>query len=67
MALGSARKPHVLRVRCGFCALSETKLAAPITPTGTGSYIVLTDGMGRLDAAPDGEQATHRTGQIHQG
>ncbi|PWD74834.1 DNA metabolism protein [Dickeya dianthicola] len=30
MALGSARNPHVLRVRSGL-------LAAPITPTGIGS------------------------------
>ncbi|EBW4444458.1 L-asparaginase [Salmonella enterica subsp. enterica serovar Arechavaleta] len=30
-------KPHVLRVRCGFCALSVSKLAAPITPTEIGS------------------------------
>ncbi|POD98183.1 hypothetical protein BV924_05305 [Pectobacterium odoriferum] len=35
--LGSARNPHVLRVRSGFCALSVSKLAAPITPTGTDS------------------------------
>ncbi|OZU32227.1 hypothetical protein CCO52_04685 [Salmonella enterica subsp. enterica serovar Bergen] len=32
--LGSAQNPHVLRVRSGFCALSVSKLAAPITPTG---------------------------------
>ncbi|ATZ94821.1 DNA metabolism protein [Dickeya fangzhongdai] len=37
MALGSARNPHVLRVRSGFCALPVSKLAAPITPTGIGS------------------------------
>ncbi|AUQ24625.1 L-asparaginase [Dickeya zeae] len=37
LALGSARTPHVLRVRCGFSALSESKLAASITPTGIGS------------------------------
>ncbi|AVG34876.1 DNA metabolism protein [Enterobacter asburiae] len=30
---GSARNPHVLRVRSGFCALSESKLAATITPS----------------------------------
>ncbi|ATS98786.1 DNA metabolism protein [Salmonella enterica subsp. enterica serovar Enteritidis] len=35
--LGSAQNPHVLRVRSGFCALSVSKLAAPITPTGIGS------------------------------
>ncbi|ATY91766.1 DNA metabolism protein [Pectobacterium atrosepticum] len=29
-----ANNPHVLRVRSGFCALSASKLAAPITPTG---------------------------------
>ncbi|PXB03771.1 hypothetical protein DMB41_00145 [Pectobacterium carotovorum subsp. carotovorum] len=28
--LGSAQNPHVLRVRSGFSALSESKLAAPI-------------------------------------
>ncbi|ASG45650.1 L-asparaginase [Citrobacter freundii] len=28
----SARNPHVLRVRSGFCALPETKLTATITP-----------------------------------
>ncbi|APV65837.1 hypothetical protein SEEHRA35_012765 [Salmonella enterica subsp. enterica serovar Heidelberg str. SARA35] len=38
MELGSAQNPHVLRVRSGFCALSVSKLAAPITPTGIGSY-----------------------------
>ncbi|ACY88081.1 hypothetical protein B5D72_07920 [Salmonella enterica subsp. enterica serovar Typhimurium] len=37
MVLGSAQNPHVLRVRSGFCALSVSKLAAPITPTGIGS------------------------------
>ncbi|AUQ26133.1 L-asparaginase [Dickeya zeae] len=37
LALGSARTPHVLRVRSGFSALSESKLAAPITPTVIGS------------------------------
>ncbi|PRI19174.1 hypothetical protein BZY99_11495 [Pectobacterium versatile] len=37
MNLGSARNPHVLRVRSGFSALSESKLTAPITPTGIGS------------------------------
>ncbi|PHZ29287.1 L-asparaginase [Yersinia bercovieri] len=30
--LGSARNPHVLCVRSGFCALSASKLAATITP-----------------------------------
>ncbi|EAB7707994.1 L-asparaginase [Salmonella enterica subsp. enterica serovar Elisabethville] len=35
--LGSAQNPHVLRVRSGFCALSVSKLAAPITPSGIGS------------------------------
>lgn len=35
--LDSAQNPHVLRVRSGFCALSVSKLAAPITPTGIGS------------------------------
>lgn len=28
---GSARAPHVLRVRSGRCALASNKLAAPIT------------------------------------
>ncbi|THE42888.1 DNA metabolism protein [Citrobacter murliniae] len=28
---GSARHPHVLRVRSGGCALSVSKLASPIT------------------------------------
>ncbi|ATZ92830.1 DNA metabolism protein [Dickeya fangzhongdai] len=37
MDLGSARTPHVLRVRSGFCALSASKLAAPMTPIGIGS------------------------------
>ncbi|PWC10029.1 L-asparaginase [Brenneria roseae subsp. americana] len=37
LALGSARNPHELRVLSGFCALSVSKLAAPITPTGIGS------------------------------
>ncbi|NAT76620.1 hypothetical protein CWD78_03455 [Dickeya dadantii] len=37
MDLGSARNPHVLRVRSGFCVLSASKLAAPITPIGIGS------------------------------
>ncbi|NAT77445.1 hypothetical protein CWD78_07830 [Dickeya dadantii] len=62
LALGSARNPHVLRVRSGLLAalarwagqralsvqhalhvvsaLSESKLAAPITPTGIGSNCV---------------------------
>ncbi|ASG64576.1 DNA metabolism protein [Kluyvera genomosp. 3] len=35
---GSARNPHVLRVRSGFCALSGPKLASTITPTGIGSW-----------------------------
>ncbi|EBM2192831.1 DNA metabolism protein [Salmonella enterica] len=34
---GSARNPHVLCVRSGFCALSGPKLASTITPTGIGS------------------------------
>ncbi|OZU01987.1 hypothetical protein CCO45_15220 [Salmonella enterica subsp. enterica serovar Ealing] len=38
--LGSAQNPHVLRVRSGFCALSVSKLAAPITPGGIGSYSI---------------------------
>ncbi|ASM19540.1 hypothetical protein BVG90_23700 [Serratia marcescens] len=29
---GSAANPHVLRVRCGWCALAEGKPAATITP-----------------------------------
>ncbi|EAO9999430.1 DNA metabolism protein [Salmonella enterica subsp. houtenae serovar 40:z4,z32:-] len=29
---GSARHPHVLRVRSGGCTLADDKLAAPITP-----------------------------------
>ncbi|EBK0368265.1 hypothetical protein D3D45_08485 [Salmonella enterica] len=37
LILGSAQNPHVLRVRSGFCALSVSKLAAPITPGGIGS------------------------------
>ncbi|EBS4563887.1 hypothetical protein DOW39_07560 [Salmonella enterica subsp. enterica serovar Tanger] len=41
MDLGSAQNPHVLRVRSGFCALSVSKLAAPITPGGIGSKIFL--------------------------
>ncbi|EAC0143701.1 hypothetical protein DNU54_05410 [Salmonella enterica subsp. enterica serovar Ajiobo] len=35
-----AENPHVLRVRSGFCALSVSKLAAPITPGGIGSYSI---------------------------
>ncbi|PJE87369.1 L-asparaginase [Yersinia mollaretii] len=31
MNQGSARNPHVLRVRSGFCALSVSKLPALIT------------------------------------
>ncbi|WP_183059568.1 hypothetical protein [Salmonella enterica] len=31
---GSARYPHVLRVRSGDCALADAKLAAPMTPSG---------------------------------
>ncbi|HCM63553.1 MAG TPA: DNA metabolism protein [Morganella sp. (in: Bacteria)] len=38
MPTGSAQNPHVLRVRSGSSALSVTKLPAPITPTGIGSY-----------------------------
>ncbi|OWF84375.1 L-asparaginase [Yersinia kristensenii] len=34
--LGSARAPHVLRVRSGLCALSVFKLTATITPVETG-------------------------------
>ncbi|PEH54470.1 L-asparaginase [Yersinia kristensenii] len=30
--LGSAKNPHVLRVRSGFCALAAFKLTATITP-----------------------------------
>ncbi|EAP0877903.1 L-asparaginase [Salmonella enterica] len=37
LVLGSAQNPHVLRVRSGFCALSVSKLAPPITPGGIGS------------------------------
>ncbi|EKN5079840.1 L-asparaginase [Yersinia enterocolitica] len=32
MNLGSAKNPHVLRVRSGFCALAVFKLTATITP-----------------------------------
>ncbi|AUX74403.1 hypothetical protein CPI84_00015 [Erwinia pyrifoliae] len=32
LGLGSAQNPHVLRVRCGFCALAAPKLPAPLTP-----------------------------------
>ncbi|EAA9734706.1 hypothetical protein CBJ71_10060 [Salmonella enterica] len=39
--LGSAQNPHVLRVRSGFCALSVSKLTAPITPGGIGSKSIL--------------------------
>ncbi|PAC13714.1 DNA metabolism protein [Enterobacter sp. 10-1] len=35
---GSARHPHVLRVRSGGCALADRKLAAAITPPGIFSY-----------------------------
>lgn len=35
-APGSARNPHVRRVRSGFSALSMSKLPATITPTGIG-------------------------------
>ncbi|MIG37562.1 hypothetical protein AHW95_05640 [Salmonella enterica subsp. enterica] len=42
MNLGSAQNPHVLRVRSSFCALSVSKLAAPITPGGIGSKIFFT-------------------------
>ncbi|ECG0707816.1 DNA metabolism protein [Salmonella enterica subsp. salamae] len=34
LTLGSARHPHVLRVRSGGCALADPKLAAPMTPSG---------------------------------
>ncbi|EBW2074700.1 hypothetical protein CWG89_10130 [Salmonella enterica subsp. enterica serovar Krefeld] len=37
LVLGSARNPHVLRVRSGCSALSVTKLAATITPYGPGN------------------------------
>ncbi|MCU1791685.1 L-asparaginase [Pectobacterium polaris] len=37
MNLGSAQNPHVLRVRSGFSALSVSKLAASITPSGIDS------------------------------
>ncbi|AUV02215.1 DNA metabolism protein [Enterobacteriaceae bacterium ENNIH1] len=30
---GSARNPHVLRVRCSFCALFGVNLPASRTPT----------------------------------
>ncbi|AWT19564.1 DNA metabolism protein [Klebsiella oxytoca] len=33
---GSARNPHVLRVRSGCCALSGSRLTPPMTHTGTG-------------------------------
>ncbi|TDT60821.1 hypothetical protein DFO53_2461 [Enterobacter sp. AG5470] len=33
MTPGSARNPHVLHVRSGFCALSVPKLTATITPS----------------------------------
>ncbi|AUW40111.1 DNA metabolism protein [Serratia liquefaciens] len=32
LTLGSARPPHVLRVRSGACALSALKLSLPATP-----------------------------------
>ncbi|AXD39572.1 DNA metabolism protein [Salmonella enterica] len=34
MTPGSARHPHVLCVRSGGCALADSKLAAPMTPSG---------------------------------
>ncbi|HCN97509.1 MAG TPA: L-asparaginase [Leclercia sp.] len=34
---GSARNPHVLSVRSGFCALSVSRLASTITPNGPDS------------------------------
>ncbi|EAA5746342.1 DNA metabolism protein [Salmonella enterica] len=34
MTPGSARHPHGLRVRSGGCALADSKLAAPMTPSG---------------------------------
>ncbi|TGC86150.1 hypothetical protein C9F02_11860, partial [Salmonella enterica subsp. enterica serovar Wilhelmsburg] len=47
--LGSAQNPHVLRVRSGFCALSVSKLAAPITPGGIGSKpLAMTESGGKL-------------------
>ncbi|APR30182.1 DNA metabolism protein [Citrobacter freundii] len=33
---GSARHPHVLRVRSGGCALVAPKLAVPIAPSPVG-------------------------------
>ncbi|POT56669.1 hypothetical protein C3432_14790 [Citrobacter amalonaticus] len=33
---GSAHYPHVLRVCCGCCALSASRLAATITPAEPG-------------------------------
>ncbi|NDO79389.1 hypothetical protein CJP72_00990 [Citrobacter sp. NCU1] len=36
LALGSAHNPPVLRVRSGCSALSMPKLAATMTPVGTG-------------------------------
>ncbi|EAA7292572.1 hypothetical protein KU53_22490 [Salmonella enterica subsp. enterica] len=41
LVLGSAQNPHVLRVRSGFCALSVSKLAAPITPGGIGPKTII--------------------------
>ncbi|ECC8832971.1 hypothetical protein DKU74_21090 [Salmonella enterica subsp. salamae] len=41
MDLGSAQNSHVLRVRSSFCALSVSKLAAPITPGGIDSKSIL--------------------------
>ncbi|AVI00445.1 DNA metabolism protein [Citrobacter amalonaticus] len=38
---GSARHPHVLRVRSGGCALSRPKLASPITPDHRTKFVVL--------------------------
>ncbi|PJG58296.1 DNA metabolism protein [Aeromonas cavernicola] len=37
MGLLWARKPHVLRRRCGFSARCQLTLAVPITPTGIGA------------------------------
>ncbi|AWS93845.1 DNA metabolism protein [Citrobacter sp. CRE-46] len=47
LTAGSARNPHVLRVRSGCCALSAVKLTAPITPAA------LSD-PGRERSAPPG-------------
>ncbi|AVH82059.1 DNA metabolism protein [Citrobacter sp. FDAARGOS_156] len=38
---GSARHPHVLRVRSGGCALSGLKLTSPITPDRWTKFVIL--------------------------